>query len=443
MRLSGITVSKKTEMYMRQLYEKNEADKKIRILGRKRICLFISFVLVSAIISIPVFVADEKERTQPITQLHRNEYGKGTGIRTLRAVSDDGYEHNITVDVEERRYTDDEIRQMSEQLDNVIWETILADNTDPENVMYDLDFKDHIDGYPFSITYKSDRPLILGSRGTIDAKRLKKEDPDDEGVEVCICATAKYKDYSEDKYSYVVLHERKKGVADDFMNSINDSVEEFGKLTETEDILELPQSVNGHRIRFYDTSVNRGWMLLVTGVVAALLVMAAKDRKIKDEALGRKKQMEYDHPNILNQYTLYYTAGMNPRSIWYAMCKRYEESIGISHKNKRYAYDEMLSARNKMEEGCSELAAYDGFAARCDDIRYRSFISFVKQAVVKGNEGLSEILYSEMDKAMREKNNRVKKQASEAETKLLLPMFMMLIVVLVIVMLPAFIGLKN
>jgi pilus assembly protein TadC len=96
-----------------------------------------------------------------------------------------------------------------------------------------------------------------------------------------------------------------------------------------------------------------------------------------------------------------------------------------------------------MNEGYSELAAYDEFASRCDSISYKVFISLVKQAVVKGNAGLEQLLYEEIDKAQRERNNRIRTLASEAETKLLLPMFMMLLTVLVFVMVPAFLGLNG
>ena len=96
-----------------------------------------------------------------------------------------------------------------------------------------------------------------------------------------------------------------------------------------------------------------------------------------------------------------------------------------------------------MEEGRGELATYDEFAARCGSVRFRTFISFVKQAVVKGNDGLDRLLYDEIDKARRENINRVKTEASEASTRLLLPMFMMLIVVLVTVMVPAYMELGK
>ncbi|MBR2529613.1 MAG: hypothetical protein IKE35_01160, partial [Lachnospiraceae bacterium] len=195
-------------------------------------------------------------------------------------------------------------------------------------------------------------------------------------------------------------------------------------------------------ITFYDRSSGRGWMVILLGIVMAFLIMASKDEKIKKEAYDRKRQIEHDHPEILNRYMLYYMAGMNPRAIWYEICSRYEQG-GIDQNGRRYAFEEMVKTRNRMEEGCGELAAYDGFAERCDDIRFRTFISFVKQAVVTGGDGLCTVLYEEMDKAYRDKMGQIKVSASEAETKLLLPMFMMLAVVLVIVMVPAFMGLNG
>ena len=153
--------------------------------------------------------------------------------------------------------------------------------------------------------------------------------------------------------------------------------------------------------------------------------------------------MEADYPNILNQYALYFTAGMNPRAIWSAICSRYEHDREISGGVRRYAYEEMIMAKRMMDEGLSEIAAYDLFATRCDNVRYRAFISFVKQTAQKGGDGLKSVLYEEMEKAKAEKNNLIKVAASEAETKLLLPMFMMLIVVIAIVMVPAFIGLNS
>lgn len=442
MRISELFISKKTEMYIRQLYPGSEADRRIRLLGKKKASLFIKMITATVVVFIPVFIYGHARSNLPVTKLERNGHGKGTKIVTVNAVTGDGYEDSIKIEVAERRYTDAELEVMSEKLDEQLWEKVLGDNPDPENVMYDLLLEDHVEGYPFAITWKSERPLILGSSGKIDTERLALEDPENRGIAVNLCATLKYKDYTEEKYATFILRRKPQTAEGMLKDDIEASIEDAGRSSETEEVQLLPDTAGGHRITFYDASPNAGYIILFAGTVSAFLMMAVRDRRIKEEAENRKKQMEADHPLILNQYMLYYMAGMNPRAIWTQICRRYEENLDKKGKERRYAYEEMLIAKNRIDEGGSELAAYDEFAARCDSILYRSFISFVRQAVVKGNDRLQDILYEEVDKAQRERNNRVKIRASEAETKLLLPMFMMLVVVLVVVMVPAFTELR-
>ena len=442
MRIYELFVPKKTEKYIRQLCDAKEAQNRIRSLGNKKAARFLIVILASLVISVPLFVSDMIRTTQPVTSLDRNEPGKGSRTVPLHVAASSGYEEDITVDVDEREYTDEEIAKMSAKLDTVLWEEILGDNTDPENVEYDLKLPLRLKGYPFDITWKSSDPFVLGSNGRINSEALKKKDEYDKGIKIQLCATLKYKDHTEDKYSYIIVRKESGPAGDRRADMIERAVAECSNATGLENFQALPKEAGGEHITFYDRSSGRGWMVILLGIVMAFLIMASKDEKIKKEAYDRKRQIEHDHPEILNRYMLYYMAGMNPRAIWYEICSRYEQG-GIDQNGRRYAFEEMVKARNRMEEGCGELAAYDGFAERCDDIRFRTFISFVKQAVVTGGDGLCTVLYEEMDKAYRDKMGQIKVSASEAETKLLLPMFMMLAVVLVIVMVPAFMGLNG
>ena len=442
MRMSEKLVSVKTERYIKQLYYGREADRQIRKLGTKRLRMAVTVAAISLAVAIPVFVSDHERMTQPVTELARNGYGEGSRSVTVRAYTGDGFEEKMTIEVKERQYSDDELERFSKILDEKLWKEILGGNTDAGHVMENLDLKDHIEGYPFEISWRTDKPRILSGKGEIDGEELKKEDPADEGVSIRLCATIKYNGYTEDKYSYVIVRKRKETAESRLRSSIIEAIETSDGQSRNEEMMILPDTAGGSRIEFAASSVNKGWIVLFAGIMTVCIMMAVKDGRIKDKAERRRRQIEEDYPRILNQYALYHTAGMNPRAIWYEICRRYEQERADKRYGKRYAYEEMIAARNRMEEGCGELAAYDGFAARCDDVRFRSFASFVKQAVVTGGAGLGGILYEEMDKARRERIGRVKMAASEAETKLLLPMFMMLAVVLVIVMVPAFMSLN-
>lgn len=443
MRLSDIFVSGKSEELIRQIYSKADAGRMIRKHGKKKSLLFALTITVAILLSIPVFVSELRESRIPVKDLNRNEAGHGSRLVTLDVATDDGYTDRIKVKVNERVYSDEELEEYSRRLDEVLWTEILGNNESAGYVTSGLNLMDKMDGFPFDITWKSDRPQIINGSGIIDRAKLKEEDPNNEGVQVQLCATCKYKDYSEDKMAYVELHSTPESVRNITEESIDLSIKESDTTSQNEHEQKLPEYAGKTAVSFYKPASNRGWAVLFIGTVFAFLVMAASDRKIKDRAESRRKQIEEDYPNILNQYALYHTAGMNPRAIWYNICGRYEENLDAAGKNRRYAYEEMITTKKMMEEGCGELNAYDEFARRCQSIRYRSFINLVKQSVVKGSRGLNEMLEDELGKAQTDKINTVRSRASEAETKLLLPMFMMLITVIAIVVIPAFIGLKG
>ena len=441
MKITELFVSRRTEDHIRQLNAKKDADRKIRMLRKRRAAFTAVTLFVTALSAVVIFAAESAAIKNPVAAVSRNESGKGKKTMTLKAVTDDGYAEDITVDINERKYSDKELRRYSGMITEMLPEIILGRNEMAENVVYDLDLKDNIEGYPFEITYKSDRPDILSSSGKINKERLKEKDSGDEGVPVMICATLRYGKYSEDIYSYIVLHTGGNDYELSASEALKESVKKADEESENDRWLKLPSRADGRKIEFYETSSGRMPIVLLTGIMIPFFFIVSGDRKIKDEAEKRKRQMDSDHPRILERYMLYYTAGMNPRAIWAKICSLYEDGLKGPGAEKRYAYEEMLAAKRRMDEGCGELTAYDGFAERCDDIRFRSFVSLVKQAVVKGNDGLDILLREEAEKTRREKLDTIRRRASEAETKMLLPMFMILIDILAIVMIPAFIGL--
>ena len=439
MRMSEFFVSGKTASCIKEMYRKTEAEKRIRLLGKKRAKLFSVAVIFSVMIAVPVTVIDAISNAKPVTNVSRNGYGEGDRTVTLEVRPEGAKAEKITVKVSERRYSEAEINDYSKQLDEVLWKSIMGKNTDPEEVVTDLVLRDHIEGFPFSIEWTSDKPLLVGRDGVINNERLSEED-NGQGILVRLCASVSYKDYKEDKYSYVRLRRRQEGKS--IREMIEMSVKESDEMSREDEVQKLPDDLSGRKITFYASSINKGPIVFALGIIVTIIIMADKDDKIRKEAKNRRKQIEADHARILNQYALYHTAGMNPRTIWSEICKVYENRLKQSSKNRRYAFDEMIITKKMMDEGAGEMASYDDYAHRIGNIRYRSFISLIKQAAEKGGSGLTEMLYEETEKAQKERMAAIREQASEAQTKLLLPMFMMLIVVIVIVMVPAMIGLN-
>ena len=163
------------------------------------------------------------------------------------------------------------------------------------------------------------------------------------------------------------------------------------------------------------------------------------DEGLKQESLERDRQMLADYPMVVDQFALFYSVGMTTKGIFLKLCKDYERKKEKEKgKKERYVYEEMLKVRKKLEEGIGEIAAYESFAKRCGLQKYRQLVNLLEQAVLKGKSDIGDLLFDERRKSFIERKNHAKELSEEAGTKLLLPMFLMLLVVIVIIMVPAF-----
>ena len=98
----------------------------------------------------------------------------------------------------------------------------------------------------------------------------------------------------------------------------------------------------------------------------------------------------------------------------------------------------MLYACNQLQAGISESRAYEMWAARTGLQDCARLSAMLVQNLKKGNAALLSRLKEEGDKALQEDLNLRRKKGEEAGTRLLVPMIMMMAIVMVLVMVPAF-----
>ena len=91
-----------------------------------------------------------------------------------------------------------------------------------------------------------------------------------------------------------------------------------------------------------------------------------------------------------------------------------------------------------MKSGIAEAESYERFARRCGLTVYMKFGALLSQNLKKGTKGLADIFRMEAVQAMEDRKSRAKRLGEEAGTKLLVPMFLMLAVVMAVIIIPAF-----
>ena len=78
----------------------------------------------------------------------------------------------------------------------------------------------------------------------------------------------------------------------------------------------------------------------------------------------------------------------------------------------------------------------------CNIAVYKKFGTILSQNLRKGSRGITDLLGREAEEAFEDRKNLARKLGEEAGTKLMIPMFLMLIVVFAIVIVPAFFSIQ-
>lgn len=441
MKISNLFNSKKVNIVLEQLYGRDEAKKKASRLAKKKCSIFFLIFFITILIFVPVYISSGNKE---ILSIKRNTPGMGKKTVSVTAVFDDiGRKEVIPVVVDEKKYTSHEIDEFSKKLEDEIWQVILGNNKSLEYVDSNLMLLTEISGYPFEINWKSEKPLIIKNNGIIDSEKLSNEleRTGEEYVTVELCATISYEDFSEDLYRGINLFPEGKSEYEEFVRRVREEIIQSGIDTRESDEQTLPLAIDGVRIHYFNSDRYKSLVILLMGFVSIFLINISKDKELEKELSDRNKELDREYPRILNQYALYYCAGMSHRNIWNKIIERYERQC---KKGKGiFVYEQMSIAEQKMRDGMGEINAYEEFANRCNSVKYRAFINLIEQSIKKGSEELNVILDEEVLKARREELNRVKMLAQELSTKLLFPMMLMLIIVLVIVMVPAFISFNK
>ena len=131
---------------------------------------------------------------------------------------------------------------------------------------------------------------------------------------------------------------------------------------------------------------------------------------------------------------------MTIRTAWERIAVGYENTVQEGTRKPRPAYEEMCHTISQLKSGMAESRAYGEFGRRCGLQPYVKLAALLEQNRKTGSKNLKAALELEMVTAFEQRKNLAKKLGEEAGTKLLLPLFLMLGVVMVMMVVPAFLA---
>ena len=211
-----------------------------------------------------------------------------------------------------------------------------------------------------------------------------------------------------------------------------------GSVTET---LALPESVEGRKLTWSRSSRNPAPSLAALTVILAVGIYLEMDSSVHRRAEERKNQLMLDYPDLMWKMNMLLGAGLGMKGIFTRISEEYlREKKGSSGKRIRYVYEEVTYTCYEMQSGIPEAQAYERFGKRCQLPEYIRLGSVLSQNLKKGAKGLTTLMETEAEASLNDRRNHARKIGEQAGTKLLLPMVLMLSIVLVILMVPAFLS---
>lgn len=344
-------------------------------------------------------------------------------------------ERLVSIYIQGERYTQDRALQIFEGILYDLPDQMCMDNPSLTEVRSDLRLPVWIEKQGVRLRWASDQPEILDSFGRVSNQNISYN-----GEEVFLQVQMSDGDH-EASYEIKVmvmppLHTKEEERLASFLQEVR-AADEKGKY---EQGVWLPETFDGKKLYYRKSTGANYEVLLVLGMLLAFLCYAKEQMEKQEMDKKRSRQLLLDYSEVVSKLMVLVGAGMTIRLAWEKIAEDYRNA----RKNKtwplRYAYEEICYACDQMHKGVSEGQALKEFGTRCAQPCYLKLSSLLEQNRRSGIKNLRQLLHREMEDAFEQRKNLSRKAGEEASTKLLLPLFLMLGIVMTMIMAPAFLS---
>lgn len=356
-------------------------------------------------------------------RIARNSYGEGAREVEME-VRGDMFETRITCTVDERQYSVAEIEEMWPLFVEELEKSVIGENVSAEEITGGLYYADMLEGYPFELTYQSEPAGILGRDGRREAV-LEKEEI------VGITVTAEYGEMCYVHSFFVKLLPESIETQEAWRTHIEEEMQLLQQKSVTSSFFTLPQEVDGEVLHWSEPKDYKGWLILLCSSVVSIIFLFSDRFQKKEDEKKRREEITDSYPAFALRYAMLVSAGLTLRQ---AM----QRIAGGERAAGKALYREIARGMNELETGVSEGMVYENIGKRCDTTQMRKFGTLLASNLRKGQDGLGKLLREEAMNAMAERRETIRKKGETAGTKLLFPMLLLLLIVFVVIMVPAF-----
>ncbi len=392
-------------------------------------CLLSSFMFLSTLMENNI---DEEGRVQ------RPEYEESTLRTTVEAQNESEESLGIyELEIKARQYTREQLDELFMNVSAEMESLVKGENETLEKVHSNLYLPGKVTGYPFSISWKISDHSYIYSDGSVREESQWEAPIPEEGSAVVLTATYTYEEYEYSQLIYVTILPPIRSEEELRKREMTALLEEAEEENKTQSFVKLPGKYGNASIQWKEVKEDSSYLIFILMIVAAIASYCAKDGELRKLVNERGEVLLKTYPQFVTQLVLYLGAGMTLRNVIIKLATDYTKRKE-GGEDVNYLYEEICRMRFELEGGISEGEAIEHFGVRCRSQEYTRLCSLLSQNLKRGNTELLPLLKEEAEKATTQRLDHARKAGETAGTKLLMPMMMMLAVVMVLIMVPAY-----
>lgn len=361
----------------------------------------------------------------PGTQLERPEYGEKQQVEyQLRAVLDqEEYIRKVVVEVPGQEPT---AQQKEELLDEAQWYIV--------QTVSKLDFHKtdiHLPETRGDVRYEyvSLTPEFLRDDGTV----LWKEVTQEETAHMQVLLTIG-EEVRELILEIPLCPEA--ATLEESVQQMLETLQSGGYLSDQ--VLRLPtEGEDGVRYEWREPkSYHRIAMAVLWIVMIPCIVLCIREQEAKRRLRTYRESIRKRYPDMLNKMMILMGAGMSLVKAWEKVVEDYQFQKKRYHVNEPL-YEEMIIAGNQLQKGYSMGDVMQLFARRTGIKEIQQFCNVLQMGWRRGDAHVLMHLKELHDRSWDLRKKLARKLSEEADTKLLFPLMLMLMVVFIIILTPA------
>ena len=395
----------------------------------KKLSLAIGVILLGMLLAgAAKFRAESKVRLREDGTFPRSSYLEGQLEIWMEAQMEQGTQ-KFRLQVWPKRLSIEEADVLADDFLKKLPTLIVGKNESLQRVMQNLQLEEEYVEFPFQVQWESGRPDLLSASGTI----VQPEEP----VQTELLVRLRYEDYIREETISVTLYPSVMTEEERLHRELEEYLIAAEQESRQEEIWSLPDQWEDSQIIWRQRVESHSLLLWAASIAVAVSVYLLSDKDLHSQLEKRRRKLKLEYPDLVHQLALFIGAGMTVRGAFQRLAADYERKREKTAQ-KLPAYEEVLHACREFQSGVSEGAVYEHFGQRTGMREYIRLSTLLMQNLKRGSSTLLERLKEEVDKAGEERLMQSRQLGEEAGTKLLIPMVLMLAIVMVMIMIPAF-----